>query len=615
MPSIATVATARFEDVTAAAGLAGDRDWPTSAAFADLDNDGDLDLYVCHYLKWNADHPRLCQNRTHTAYTSCDPLESEALPDHVFRNDGGRFTDVTAQAGIVDRDGRGFGVVAVDVDDDNRVDLFVANDRSANYLFRNQGGFRFEEQGLIAGVACNAHGGNQAGMGVAAGDLDGDGRLDLAVTNFFDESTTFFHNLGGGQFADHTSAIGLAAPSRYRLGFGIAFLDVNNDGRLDLMTANGHVNDYRPEVPYAMPVATPDRRTGRTVDRRHGAGRSAVPRPAPRPWARHRRPGQRRASRRPCCRRQRASGLSPQPDGGRPFPDDYAGGNEVEPRRCGLSRGRRGRRIALGRRNDWAAAASCRQATHASISAWAQPPGSIGSRSAGRRARSIRSRTWMPTRAYRLREGNPSLPSIEIERERRSACHECRDLGNQAHGATRDPPKRRDSAFRRGPGGGGLSGGFRLVAAEPPRPAPTSARCRAPSPYANTRSNVRYVGDSACAGCHGKIAETYRRHPMGRSLSPIANATSGGDERAGRPLFEAQGLEYSIENRDGRVLHQETRRDAAGGIIARNEAEVQFVVGSGRQAFAYLIEHDGFLFQSPLTWYEQKQRWDLVPRL
>jgi enediyne biosynthesis protein E4 len=243
-----------FEDVTAGAGLGGDRDWPTSAAFADLDNDGDLDLYVCHYLKWDPDHPRLCQNRSRSAYTSCDPLESEALPDHVFRNDGGRFTDVTAQAGIVDRDGRGFGVVAVDVDDDNLVDLFVANDRSANYLFHNKGGFRFAEQGLVAGVACNARGGNQAGMGVAAGDLDSDGRLDLAVTNFFDESTTLFHNLGGGQFSDHTAEVGLAAPSRDRLGFGIAFLDVNNDGRLDLMTANGHVNDYRPEFPYAMPV-------------------------------------------------------------------------------------------------------------------------------------------------------------------------------------------------------------------------------------------------------------------------------------------------------------------------------------------------------------------------
>jgi hypothetical protein len=243
-----------FEDVTNRAGLSGDRDWPTSAAFADLDNDGDLDLYVCHYLKWDAEHPELCRNAERSMPVSCDPRSFEALPDHFFRNDGGRFTDVTLEAGLVDRDGRGLGVVAVDVDDDGRVDLFVANDLSANYLLRNRGGFRFEEQGLGSGVACNALGAYQAGMGVAAGDLDGDGRPELAVTNYFNESTTLFHNLGDGQFADHTTAVGLAAPSRTRLGFGIAFLDVDNDGQLDLMTANGHLNDYRPDVPYAMPV-------------------------------------------------------------------------------------------------------------------------------------------------------------------------------------------------------------------------------------------------------------------------------------------------------------------------------------------------------------------------
>ena len=118
---------------------------------------------------------------------SCDPRSFEALPDHLFRNDREHFTDVTASAGLVDRNGRGLGVVAVDVDDDNRVDLFVANDLSANYLLRNRGAFGFDEQGLTAGVGCNAFGGNQAGMGVAAGDLDGDGRPELTVTNFFNE--------------------------------------------------------------------------------------------------------------------------------------------------------------------------------------------------------------------------------------------------------------------------------------------------------------------------------------------------------------------------------------------------------------------------------------------
>jgi hypothetical protein len=145
-------------------------------------------------------------------------------------------------------------VVAADYDGDGRVDLFVANDGSANSLLRNLGGFRFEEVSQLAGVACNASGAFQAGMGTAAGDLDGDGLIDLFVTNFYGESTTFFQNLGQGMFADRTAAVGLAAPSRSLLGFGVALLDANNDGFLDLATANGHVNDDRPSFPYAMPT-------------------------------------------------------------------------------------------------------------------------------------------------------------------------------------------------------------------------------------------------------------------------------------------------------------------------------------------------------------------------
>src|SRR5262249_16448462 len=117
----------------------------------------------------------------------------------------------------------------------------------------NLGGLRFEEVGVASGVAAGADGGFQAGMGVACGDLDGDGLPDLAVTNFYGESTTLYHNLGGGVFGDRTRASGLAAASRSLLGFGIACLDFNNDGRLDLATANGHVNDYRPIIPCAMP--------------------------------------------------------------------------------------------------------------------------------------------------------------------------------------------------------------------------------------------------------------------------------------------------------------------------------------------------------------------------
>ena len=228
----------------------------------------------------------------------CNPREFEPLPDHVFRNDGGRFIDVTARRGSSTTEGRGLGVVAADLDDDRRIDLFVANDLSANYLFRNLGGFRFEEIGQVAGVAANAEGGYQAGMGVACGDLDGDGRPDLAVTNFYGESTTFFRNLGRGPSPTGPSAVGLAAPSRYLLGFGIAFLDVDNDGRLDLLTANGHVNDYRPSVPYAMPIQLlrggPDGRL-RDVSAQAGPPFRAPP---PGPRAGGRRPRQRRPRRR-----------------------------------------------------------------------------------------------------------------------------------------------------------------------------------------------------------------------------------------------------------------------------------------------------------------------------
>src|SRR4051794_11001389 len=143
------------------------------------------------------------------------------------------------------------------------------------------------------------------------------------------------------------------------------------------------------------------------------------------------------------------------------------------------------------------------------------------------------------------------------------------------------------------------------------------ARVRPPetlSAYLNTRPGVKYLGDSSCIRCHAEISESYQRHPMGRSLAPIEKAPPTPDDtNKGGPLFEAQGFQYWLEHRDGRVIHKETRSDARGRIIAQNEAEVRFVIGSGSQGLASLIERDGFIFESPITWYPREKRWDLSP--
>jgi hypothetical protein len=134
------------------------------------------------------------------------------------------------------------------------------------------------------------------------------------------------------------------------------------------------------------------------------------------------------------------------------------------------------------------------------------------------------------------------------------------------------------------------------------------------SPYRNTRPGVGYVGDAACAACHEAIAASYHQHAMGRSMVRAADSTVPGLE--GRDVeikFTAQGLEYAVERKDGRLVHSETRRDAEGRVLARVEAEVAYSVGSGRRGRSYLIERDGFLMQSPISWYSQQRRWDLSP--
>ncbi len=245
----------RFTDVTAAAGVAGSG-WSTSAAFVDLDADGWLDLFVTRYLAWAPDRERQCFSLTGVV-DYCSPKNYDApTTDLLFRNTGrGAFTDISAAAGLAAARGNGLGVVADDVDGDGRVDIFVANDGTPNHLWMNQGGGRLVESALLRGVAIDQDGAPKAGMGVHVADVDGDTDNDLLVMNLDTESDSYFRN-DGTFFVDATSTVGLRVVSRRFTRFGMAMLDFDNDGRLDLYEANGRVGlqgESFAADPYAEP--------------------------------------------------------------------------------------------------------------------------------------------------------------------------------------------------------------------------------------------------------------------------------------------------------------------------------------------------------------------------
>jgi hypothetical protein len=232
----------RFLDVTRASGAGiDDPRWSTSASFADYDADGDLDLFVANYVVFSVAGSKVCSDPTGVR-DYCGPLQFRPAPDRLFRNNGDRtFTDVTERSGLTSADGAGLGVAAADFDGDGRQDFYVANDASANQLWLNRGDGRFEDGALLAGVALDAEGQPEGSMGIAAGDPDNDGDIDLFVTNITGESHAFYDNLGGGRFEDRRLATRLGALTRPYTGFGTDWFDYDNDGLLDLFVANGAV--------------------------------------------------------------------------------------------------------------------------------------------------------------------------------------------------------------------------------------------------------------------------------------------------------------------------------------------------------------------------------------
>jgi hypothetical protein len=228
-----------FVDVTQELGLTDER-WSTSAAWGDLTGDGQIDLYVCRYLDWSVANDPVCtRGDDPTLRDVCPPQRFGPLPHSLYQFDGQRFLDVSDRVGL--STGKGLGVVIADLNDDGRPDLYVANDDGNNHLYMNHGGGKLEERGLIAGAAVDHHGRYNGSMGVDVGDFDGSGHGSLLVTNFQGELPALYANLGRGEFLHQSQAAGLGAVGQSFVGFGTAFLDLENDGWLDLMIVNGHV--------------------------------------------------------------------------------------------------------------------------------------------------------------------------------------------------------------------------------------------------------------------------------------------------------------------------------------------------------------------------------------
>lgn len=259
-----------FAEVTARAGVAGSG-WAASAAFFDFNRDGWPDIFVGRYLDWDYQRNVFCGARRPGYRSYCHPDQFGGISNRLYRNNrDGTFTDVSEAAGVAAHNGKALGVVTFDFNGDAWPDVYVANDAVRNFLFRNNGDGTFTEMGMLAEVAYGLHGKAESGMGTDAGDFDGDGRLDLIVTNIDYEPNNLYRNLGDETFADVTVTSNLGSVALQFSGFGTRFLDYDNDGDLDLVVLNGHVLDnihlFHDGVTYAEQPFLLENREGRFAE-------------------------------------------------------------------------------------------------------------------------------------------------------------------------------------------------------------------------------------------------------------------------------------------------------------------------------------------------------------
>jgi hypothetical protein len=249
-----------FTDQTDAAGVANQGRWGTSAGWMDYDRDGRLDLVVANYVAdFSWEEPRLCGESTPGRRTYCHPDVYQGTGLRLYRNQGGgKFIDVTERARLSSKQGKCLGLVLADFDDDQRTDIFVANDGAQNFFYRNKGDGTFAETSLVSGVGFSEDGQPEAGMGADAADVNGDLRPDLYVTHLDNELNRLYFNDGAGQFHDATGEAGLGGERSLFSGFGAKFADLDNSGHPHLLVANGHILDnitlFHPRVQYREPI-------------------------------------------------------------------------------------------------------------------------------------------------------------------------------------------------------------------------------------------------------------------------------------------------------------------------------------------------------------------------
>jgi len=243
-------------DVTRSSGLGGKQSLSTSAVWFDFDRDGRLDLFVCNYVKWSQEHDVFCSlDGKHKSY--CTPEAYHGETCWLFHNRGdGTFEDVTASSGVFDSSSKSLGVALLDYDQDGWPDLLVTNDTQPNKLYRNGRNGQFKDVAVEAGIAFSGDGRARAGMGVDVGDFENSGRPGVAITNFDNEMIGLYRASANGTFDDIATQAGVGLPSKTTLGFGCLFADLDLDGRLDLIAANGHIDDtvrnVRHNVGYAQ---------------------------------------------------------------------------------------------------------------------------------------------------------------------------------------------------------------------------------------------------------------------------------------------------------------------------------------------------------------------------